>query len=120
MSFIDFGIWFLEKIYEDDDCVLKDESPRISEEYHFMITNRGDFAQYWDDNKLEFMKFKGHNGDKEYDNASHGVKGFWDWDDDFIEWFIENKILEHEPSLRKKEDLWIVDPDSELIMFYNF
>ena len=120
MSFIDFGIWFLEKIYSEDDCVLKYESPRISEEYHFMITNREDFAQYWDDNKLEFMKFKGHNGDKEYDNASHGVKGFWDWDDDFIEWFIENKILEHEPSLRKKEDLWIVDPDSELIMFYNF
>jgi len=122
MSFIEFGWWFLEKIYSPNgDCVLKDESPRISEEYHFMITRREDFARPWDDNKLEFMKFKGHNGDEEYDNASHGVKGFWDWDDDFIEWFIENKILENEPSMRKKEDLWIVDPDdNEIIMFYNF
>ena len=101
LPFIDFGWWFLEKIGTDDvDDLLKGESPRISEEYQFMITSDQDFARYWADNKLEFIMsiYNSDNEDlsenelKYIINVRRGVTGYMDYCDDFIEWFIETNI----------------------------
>ena len=107
MSFIDFGIWFLNKISQDE-CLL-DESDKIGEQYDFTIKYWDDFEEYWEEYKMIFIvHYLDEN--EEYEsidlitdkaiikNVRKGITGFYDLSDAFTQWFVKfefNRVSVH-------------------------
>jgi hypothetical protein len=107
MSFIDFGIWFLNKISQDE-CLL-DESDKIGEQYDFTIKYWDDFEEYWGEYKMIFIvHYLDEN--EEYEsidlitdkairkNVRKGITGFYDLSSEFTQWFVKfefNRVSVH-------------------------